>query len=127
MFKLFFIFINKILVNGKYIVSENLLKYFIKYLLKSNFKFNYKFIQLLISYLSFIFRCNLILENKRLNCKFIIFTNNKILLGIKFLFKYITFNSKIDLLQNITYLLLRKKTITSEILKYKKLFLFYRW
>lgn len=126
MLRIFLIIINNILINGKMVSSEKLLKYLVKEFIKTNLKPIYKLFKLLISYLSFIFRFN-ITNSQYLNYKFLLVLEYRTLFGLKFLLSNIKSRIKQNLLLNINKLLVQKKLIYIKIFEYKKLLVFYRW
>jgi hypothetical protein len=126
MLRIFLIIINNILINGKMVSSEKLLKYLVKEFIKTNLKPIYKLFKLLISYLSFIFRFN-ITNSQHLNYKFLLVLEYRTLFGLKFLLSNIKSRIKQNLLLNINKLLVQKKLIYIKIFEYKKLLVFYRW
>lgn len=114
------------LINGKMVSSERLLKYLVKEFIKTNLKPIYKLLKLLISYLSFIFRFNII-NSQQLNYKFLLVLEYRTLFGLKFLLSNIKLGIKQNLLLNINKLLVQKKLIYMKVFEYKKLLVFYRW
>jgi hypothetical protein len=118
---------NSILISGKTISSEGLLKLLIKYVLKVNLKFSYKLFKLLISYISSIFNLNL--KPQELGNKLSSSLNYNLYFNFKLLVNNIKLNNNYipSVLFNINKLLTIRKEVCTTFLQYNRVLRFYRW
>jgi hypothetical protein len=126
-FKVIKVFTNSILISGKTLSSERLLKFLIKCLLKAKVKSSYKLFKLLSSYISSTI--NLTLKSQELSNKLASSFNYNLCFSFKSLVNNTKLNNKYisSVLFNINKLIIIRKEVYTKLFEYNRVLLFYRW